>query len=143
MTKTIEVGSEVIMHFTIKLTDNTVAQTTTKGEPSKFTMDDESLKDPVESQLIGLKAGETKKIELTPEQAYGFPNPENFHTFPKSQFPSEVEPQAGDIFNFDQPDGNGVPGLITAVEGDEITVDFNHPLSGKTLLIEVSILRVS
>lgn len=141
--KTIQVGSEVTMHFTIKLTDNSVAETTKDGEPSTFTVTEESLSDPFESRLIGMKAGEKMRVELSPDQAYGFPNPENYHVIPRSQFPADNEPKIGDVFQFDRPNGDAVPGVVSKIEGDNITIDFNHPLSGQHLLIGAEIVSIT
>lgn len=141
--KNISIGSKVTMHFTIKLTDNTVAETTKKGDPSVFTMTEESLGDPVESQLVGKKAGDKVRVELTPEQGYGEVDESNIYQFPKEQFSKDVEPKIGDIFAFEKPSGEEVPGVITAVGDDQIKVDFNHPLAGKNLLIELEIVAVN
>jgi FKBP-type peptidyl-prolyl cis-trans isomerase SlpA len=141
--KSIQVGSKVTMHFTIKLTDNSIAETTKEGDPSIFTVTEQSVKDPVEAALVGLAAGESKKIELKPEQAYGYPNPNNIHVLAKEKFPGDVEPKVGDIFNFDRASGESVPGLVKAIVGDDITVDFNHPLSGQTLLFIAEIVAIS
>jgi len=140
--KTIQVGSQVTMHFTLKLTDNSVAETTKDREPAVFTVTQESLKDPVESKLIGLKAGEKMRVELSPDKAYGFPNPENYHVIPLTQFPAEATLQIGEVFQFDRPNGEAVPGIISKIEGDQITIDFNHPLSGQTLLFLAEVLSV-
>ena len=138
----ITVGSEVTMHFTLKLTDNTVAQTTKEGAPSTFTMTKDSLKDPVESKLIGLKPGDKMRVELSPEQAYGLPNPDNIHVLPKTQFPADTLLNVGDIFQFDRPNGESVPGIVTLIDDERVTVDFNHPLSGKHLLVLAEIISV-
>lgn len=140
--KTIQIGSEVTMHFTIKLTDNTVAETTKKGEPSRFVVTQESLNDPVESQLIGKKVGQKFRVELAPEEAYGEVSDANIHYFDRDQFSQDVEPKPGDIFGFERPDGEEIPGVISKVEENRISVDFNHPLAGKTLLVEIEILAV-
>jgi FKBP-type peptidyl-prolyl cis-trans isomerase SlpA len=141
--KTIQLGSTITMHFTIKLTDNSIAQTTKDGEPSTFVMTEDSLKDPVESKLVGLKEGEKMRVELSPDEAYGFPNPDNFHVVPRVQFSSDTELQVGDVYRFDRPNGEAVPGVVSSLDGDNVTVNFNHPLSGQSLLFLAEIIVVS
>lgn len=136
----IKVGSEVTMHFTIKLTDNTVAETTKKDKPAVFLLTEESVNDPVESKLLGRTAGEKFRVELTPEEGYGETLDSNIHTFDRQQFSEKVEPKLGDIFGFEKPNGDEVPGVILQVSSEKITVDFNHPLAGKNLLVEIEIL---
>lgn len=140
--KVIAIGSEVVMHFTLRLTDNSVAETTKKGEPSRFTVTEDSIKDPVESAMIGHKAGDKVRVELSPEQGYGHPNPGSIQAFPREKFPEKFEPQVGDVFSFEQPNGDELPGVIKAVGDKEITVDFNHPLAGQVILFEAEILEV-
>lgn len=138
----IQIGSTVVMHFTLRLSDNSVAETTKKMAPARFTLTDTSVQDPVESALIGRKAGEKVRVELTPEQGYGPVLLENIHTIEKSKFPTDTEPQVGDIFSFDKPNGEVLSGVIKSIQQEGIEVDFNHPLAGKVLLCELEILEV-
>lgn len=138
----IQVGSTVVMHFTLRLGDNSVAETTKKMTPARFTLTEASLQDPVESALVGKLAGEKVRVKLTPEQGYGPVLQENIYAIEKSKFPENTEPQLGDVFSFDQPNGQALPGVIKAIQTTDILVDFNHPLAGKALLCELEILDV-
>ena len=138
----IRIGSEITMHFTIKLEDNSIAETTKKGQPSVFIMTEESLHDPLESQLMGKKAGDKVRVKLSPDQAYGASLPDSIHRLPRDRFPLDVTPELGDIYQFDRPDGSALPGVIMEVNDNEVKVDFNHPLAGKTLLVELEVLHV-
>ena len=76
----IENNSEVTLHFTIKLKDGSVADSThSSGKPAKFTMGDGSLSDNFEKCLLGLESEQSKSIELNAEDAFGLPNPDNIH----------------------------------------------------------------
>lgn len=138
----IQIGSTVVMHFTLRLSDNSVAETTKKIKPARFTLTEASLQDPVESALIGKKAGEKVRVELTPEQGYGPILSENIFLIEKSKFPTNTQPQIGDIFSFDKPNGEVLSGVIKSIQAESIEVDFNHPLAGKILLCELEILEV-
>jgi hypothetical protein len=70
------------------------------------------------------------------------PNPDNIYHLDRAKFGNEVEPKVGTIILFDQPNGSELPGIIRAVEGMSVTVDFNHPLAGHTVTFEVEILGV-
>ncbi len=139
----IQVGSTVVMHFTIKLSDNSVAETTKKTTPARFTLTEESLQDPVERALVGKQAGEKVRVELSPEQGYGPVLDANIHTVELGRFPQRVELQAGDIYSFDKPNGESLTGVVMSIEDGIVRVDFNHPLAGKTLLCEMEILEVN
>ncbi len=138
----IQVGSTVVMHFTIKLSDNSIAETTKKTTPARFVLTEASLNDPVESALLGKKAGEKIRVQLTPEQGYGPVLPENIHPVERYKFPTETLLQPGDIFSFDKPNGESLTGVVLSVEDDVVKVDFNHPLAGKILLCEMEVLEV-
>lgn len=136
----ISVGSQVTAHFTLKLEDNSVAETTKNGEPSVFVITEDSLQDPVELQLMGKSVGDKIRVKLTPDQAYGESLPANIHTFARNGFADSLEP--GDIYQFDRPDGSSIPGVILAINDQDVSVDFNHPLAGKRLLVELEIIAI-
>ncbi|GAB3004183.1 FKBP-type peptidyl-prolyl cis-trans isomerase [Psychrosphaera aestuarii] len=139
----IQAGSEVVFHFTIKLSDDSVADSTkVSNKPAKLTIGDGSLTKGFEDCLIGLEAGQEASFTLPPEQAFGQPNPDNIYYVDRTKF-SEVTPEVGTIVAFTQPDGNDLPGLIREVAGQSVTVDFNHPLAGQTLTFEVEIQQVN
>lgn len=142
-TKAIEQGSEVLMHFSINLSDGSAAESTrVHNKPAKLVIGDGSLTQNFEKCLIGLKTGERKKFELAPEDAFGMPNPDNFHYVDRSKFSASAPAEVGAIIAFTQPDGTELPGIVREVTGDSVTVDFNHPLAGQTLTFDVEILEV-
>ena len=136
--------SAVTLHFTIKMKDGSVADSTENmGKPAKFVMGDGSLSENFEACLLGLEAGTEKSIDLKAEDAFGMPNPDNIHHLEKSKFSADTPAEIGMIIAFTQPDGTELPGIIREVSGDSVTVDFNHPLAGETLLFEAEIIKKS
>lgn len=142
--RVIEQGSEVVMHFSINLSDGSAADSTrVHNKPAKFVVGDGSLTDNFEKCLLGLKAQDKKKFELAPEDAFGLPNPDNIHYVDRSKFSVDAPAEVGAIIAFTQPDGTELPGIVREVNGDSVTVDFNHPLAGQTLTFDVEILEVN
>jgi len=139
---TIGPGSEVLMHFTLSLADGTVADTTREGEPLRFVMGDGTLIEGLELVLYGLKVGDQQCLSIGPRDAFGFPDEENIHTMPRSEFPAEMQLEPGMIISFSTPSGQEIPGAIQDVKGDEVVVDFNHPLAGHEVIFDVEILEV-
>ncbi len=136
-------GSEVLMHFSIKLEDGTVADTSREeGEPLRFTMGDGSLIEGLELVLYGLKAGDTQTLRIGPADAFGFRDPDNVHQISRADFPSDIELEEGLIIAFATPSGEEVPGAVLEVGDDSVTVDFNHPLAGHEVEFDVEILEV-
>lgn len=140
----INTGSEVLFHFSIKLSDGSVADSTkVSGKPAKLVMGDGSLTPGFEACLLGLEAGKEASFTLPPEQAFGMPNPDNIYYVDIDKFGADVKPEEGAIIAFGQPDGSELPGVIRSVAGQSVTVDFNHPLAGQTLTFDVEILEVN
>ncbi|MCE2597023.1 FKBP-type peptidyl-prolyl cis-trans isomerase [Motilimonas cestriensis] len=143
MTKAITANSEVVMHFTIKLSDGSAADSTkVNNKPAKFRMGDGSLTVNFEKCLLGLTEGESKSFELEPEDAFGQPNPDNIYYVERSKFGADAPAEVGAIIAFTQPDGNELPGIVREVTGESVTVDFNHPLAGQALTFDVDVISI-
>ncbi|MDA7745761.1 FKBP-type peptidyl-prolyl cis-trans isomerase [Psychromonas sp.] len=141
--KVIGESSEVLMHFSIKLSDGSAVDSTkVANKPAKFVMGDGSLTPGFESCLLGLSEGDSEIFTLEPESAFGLPNPDNFHYIELSKFSADVPAEVGTIISFTQPDGSDIPGIIREIVADSVTVDFNHPLAGQTVTFEVDVLEV-
>jgi len=139
----IKESSEVLMHFAIKLEDGSVAESTqAMGKPAKFRMGDGSLTDNFEKCLMGLMAGQVSSFTLEPEDAFGLSNPDNIHHVDLTKFGADAPAEVGTIIAFAGPDGNDIPGIITEVVGDSVTVDFNHPLAGQRVTFDVEVVTI-
>ncbi|WP_406732687.1 FKBP-type peptidyl-prolyl cis-trans isomerase [Vibrio scophthalmi] len=135
--------SAVTLHFTIKMKDGSVADSTyNMGKPAKLVIGDGSLSENFEQCLFGLQTGDKKAIDLPAADAFGMPNPDNIHYMERSKFVGDAEVEVGTIMAFSGRDGMEIPGIITDIAGDSVTVDFNHPLAGQDVTFEVEILSV-
>ena len=140
---TIGQNSAVTLHFTIKMKDGSVADSThNMGKPAKLVIGDGSLSDSFEQCLFGLSSGESKVIELQAQDAFGMPNPDHIHYMDRTKFVGDAEVEVGTVMAFSGPDGMEIPGIIKEIAGDSVTVDFNHPLAGQDVTFEVEILSV-
>lgn len=141
----LEIGlrREVLMHYTVTLDDGTVADTSRDDEPLRFVVGDGSLVDTLERTLYGLRAGETRRFQLGPQEAFGFSDLDNVHRLPRADFPDDLPLDPGTIIGFDTPSGEEVPGTIQEVADDVVVVDFNHPLAGYAITFDVEIIEVS
>ncbi|CAG9295810.1 FKBP-type peptidyl-prolyl cis-trans isomerase [Celerinatantimonas diazotrophica] len=137
----IEKGSKVCLHFVLVKTDGQVVESTyERGNPVDITIGDGHLPENFESHLFGLNAGDKQQWELSPEQAFGKHSNERLSYFTRDQFPSDETLQTGMVMGFSQPNGAELPGIIQAIEGDSVTVDFNHPLAGEPIIFAVEII---
>lgn len=131
--------SEIGISFTLTLIDETLIDKTEPGEIFRFQIGDGSLLANLEELLIGLEVGTTGKFFVSPDDGFGFPDPMNVHTLSRAEFPAEMELKVGDVVGFDTPTGDEVPGMVMEINNDDITVDFNHPLAGETIVFEAKI----
>lgn len=140
---TIQNQSTVTLHFAIKLEDGSIADSThQQGKPAKLVMGDGSISAQFEQCLLDMRVGEQKSVNLSAADAFGMPNPDNIHHMDRAKFVGDAEVEVGTIMAFSGPDGMEIPGIITEIAGDSVTVDFNHPLAGHNVTFEVEILAV-
>lgn len=143
MTDSVQRESAVLVHFTLKLEDGSMAESTrNNGKPALFSLGDGSLSEGLESHLLGLTVGEKKSFSLTADDAFGQSSPDLIQYFSRRDFTQAGEPEIGAIMLFSGMDGNEMPGVIREISGDSITVDFNHPLAGQTIHFEVEVLEI-
>ena len=136
MSESVQSNSAVLVHFTLKLDDGTTAESTrNNGKPALFRLGDASLSEGLEQHLLGLKVGDKTTFSLEPDAAFGVPSPDR-------EFMDAGEPEIGAIMLFTAMDGSEMPGVIREINGDSITVDFNHPLAGQTVHFDIEVLEI-
>ena len=132
---------EVTLHFALKLENGDVVDSTFDKKPATFKVGDGNLLPGFEQQLYGLKAGDKRTLQIAPEQGFGQVNPQNVQVMPRSQF-AGMELSEGLMVSFQDAARTELPGVVKAFDDNQVTVDFNHPLAGKTLTFEVEIIDV-
>lgn len=137
---TVGEGTEVTLHFAIKLENGQVIDSNFSAQPARFVFGDGNIPEGFEQALTGLKVGDHLDLTIAPERGFGMHNPSNIQVMPRSQF-KDMDLEPGLVVSFQEPGGE-VPGVISEFSDERVTVDFNHPLAGKTLLFEVQILAV-
>lgn len=142
MSERIDVGSRVRMRYRLVLPDGTVADQS-GDQPLEFSMGDGTLVAGLELALYGLQAGESQTLTLTPQQTFGYPDPDNVHTLARTDFPADMALSDGSVVAFDTPGGAEVAGTVVEVGEEQVRVDFNHPLSGYELEFSVEIIEVA
>jgi len=135
-------GVRVTLHFAIELEDGTLVDGNFDRAPASFRVGDGTLPEGFERCLLGLRAGDERRFRLAPEQAFGRGSPANVMTLPRQRFAAALNLEPGLVVDFAATAGS-LPGVIKAVEGDRVLVDFNHPLAGRTLVFAVAIRAVA
>lgn len=137
--KTVQEDSHIEISFSLSLLDGTLVEQTDEGEVFGFQVGDGQFLNKLDELLIGLEVGTTGKFTLMPEQAFGLPDPENYQTLSRSDFPAEMVLEEGFVIGFQAPTGEEVPGTVHEVKEDEIVIDFNHPLAGQPIIFEAKV----
>ena len=96
----------------------------------------------LEKALINKTSGDTFDVSIDPAEAYGEYNDALIHKVPRTQFPPDMEVEAGMQFQGQTPDGQTTVVKVKEVNGDDVMVDNNHPLAGVQLNFAVEITGV-
>lgn len=132
---------QVTLHFALKLEGGEVVDSTFDKQPATFSVGDGNLLPGFEQAIYGLKAGDKRSLSISPEQGFGQGNPQNIQVMPRSQF-HEMELSEGLLVIFNDAANAELPGVVKTFDDSQVTIDFNHPLAGKTLSFDVEIIEV-
>lgn len=135
----IQNGKKVKIEYTL-FVGGEVFDTSKGGEPLEYMHGSGQIIPGLEHSLEGLKPGDEKKIHVGPDDAYGPLQPQAIIQVPREQIQDEVEP--GMILSAKNANGQVMQGIVTEVTESAVTVDFNHPLAGKELYFEITIIDV-
>jgi len=134
--------STITIHYRMAMEDGSEADSTFDDEPVTFQLGQGVMLPNLEKLLLGLQAGDHKRFELSPEEGFGYVDTENFHYVARGEFPDEIELEPGKVIGFDTPSGEELPGLVMAVDDEQVLINFNHPLAGHDLTFEVQVVAI-
>ncbi len=135
-------GSEVTLHISLTTTDSNELISTFEEEPETLVMGDGTLPAGLELALYGLQPGAKQTLTLSPEQAFGAHSNDRIHHLSRSEFPTDLELLPGNIIGFTATNGEEIAGTLLEVTGNEVKIDFNHPLAGVDVVFRVEIISV-
>ncbi len=140
---TVVTGNEtVLIHYRVLLADGRVIESS-GANPESVCLGEGILPAKLEDTFAGRPLGEAYPIDIDAgEQVFGVADDDNTVIFPLSEFPAGVELVTGALFEFDLPHGDVSAGRVIRVEGQEVLVDFNHPLIGKNVSYEIKVVAV-
>lgn len=136
------IGQGKTVKFNYKLTvDGAVVDSSEGKEPLEYVQGNNMLIPGLEVEMEGLKAGDKKTVEVTPKDGYGEFNEQMIVEIEKARLGLDSDPQVGMGLQVTTPNGP-IAGVVKEIKSTTIVVDFNHPLSGKTLNFDVDIVEV-
>jgi FKBP-type peptidyl-prolyl cis-trans isomerase SlyD len=135
-------GSVVGIDYSLHLGDGQVVDSSQPGDPLTYLHGEGQIVPGLESALEGLEVGDKKQVVVAPAEGYGEHDPRGVQEVPLGAFPPGFSPQVGMELTAEGQDGHPVPFSIREVKPENVVIDLNHPLAGKTLHFEVTVREV-
>lgn len=142
MMSQVKQNDTVRVHYTGKLTDGQIFDSSLERDPIEFTMGQGQLIPGFEKGLLDMKVNEKKTVEIPADEAYGQPREELIQEVDKNQLPEEIKPEPGMGLVSKAPDGREMNLVVREVKEDTIVVDGNHPLAGKDLVFDLEVVEI-
>jgi FKBP-type peptidyl-prolyl cis-trans isomerase SlyD len=137
----IEKGKMVSLEYSVFLEDGTMIDTNVGEEPLVFVLGTKQVFPALEQELLGLRIGDTKKVLLSADQAYGQVVKEAFREVDLESLPEQFR-LPGAVLAIQDPEGGIFPIRVHEIREEKAVLDFNHPLAGKALQFDVKIVNV-
>ena len=137
----IQNGSKVKFHYTLKV-DGKLVDSSSGGTPMEYVHGSGQIVPGLEEQMAGLKAGDKKQVTVLPEKGYGPFNPKAIQKVSKKAIQNAKDLKVGSVLSGKAGD-RPFRAIVKAISKDELTLDLNHPLAGKTLNFDIEIVEVA
>jgi peptidylprolyl isomerase len=137
-----QVGDMVRVHYTGRLTDGTIFDSSMQREPLQFTLGQGEMIAGFEHAVIGMSPGQSKTETIPSEQAYGPHRSELLVEIERQHLPPDLQPYVGQNLQMTQPNGVTVTVVVTTVSLSQVTLDANHPLAGKDLVFDITLVAI-
>lgn len=136
-------GDKVKVHYTGKLNDGTVFDSSENREPLEFTIGNGNMIAGFEKAVVGMAVGDAITTDIPSEEAYGEKRPDMLVAVPKAEVPADINPAVGQQLSIQQQDGSALPVLVAEINEENIVLDANHPLAGKDLTFEIKLVEIN
>ena len=137
-----DLNKVVTINYKVKDDEGTIVDETTKDQPFSFISGQNQILPSLEENISKMLIGSTQKVVLKPKEAYGEFNEDAVRLVKRTDFPEEMKIEEGQQLMADTGEGKHLPFIIKEIKGDDITIDFNHPLAGKTLEFDVELMDI-
>jgi peptidylprolyl isomerase len=135
-------GDSVSVHYTGKLDDGTVFDSSRDREPLAFTIGEGMLIPGFEKAVLGMSPGDSAQVRIPAEEAYGPYRQELLSRVPREDFPPSITPEVGLQLEATGEEGERMLVTITEVDEQSILIDGNHPLAGQDLNFSIQLLEI-
>jgi len=136
-------GDTVKVHYTGKLADGTVFDSSLNEEPLEFTIGQGQVIPGFEEAVTGMNPGQSKITKITSDKAYGSYREDMVLVVERDRLPAEPQPEVGQQMEMRNPDGTGLVLTVKEVGESNVTLDANHPLAGQDLRFDIQLLEIA
>lgn len=133
-------GNMVHVHYTGRLDDGTVFDSSRERDPLMFTIGSGQVIPGFENAITGMEVGEKREVRIPAAEAYGEAREDMVATLPKAQFPADVA--VGHQFQLSHPEGGMLRVTVKDIAEDTVTIDANHHLAGKDLIFDLELVKI-
>lgn len=135
-------GDTVQVHYTGRLEDGTVFDSSKDREPLEFTMDSGQIIPGFEEAVKGMEVDEEKTITIAAKDAYGEHEDSRVQQYSRESLPDNFEPEKGQVLAMRDQKGQELPVTVVDFNDESVTVDLNHPLAGHELTFEIQVVGI-
>ncbi|MGL5196218.1 MAG: FKBP-type peptidyl-prolyl cis-trans isomerase [Chroococcales cyanobacterium] len=136
-------GDMVKVHYTGKLDDGTVFDSSIDRDPLEFVLGEGQLIAGFEQAVLGMSPGESKTEKIPADEAYGPHREEMVVEVERQQLPDNIPLDVGQQLQIQQAPNQIIPVVITAISESKVTLDANPPLAGKDLIFEIELVGIA
>lgn len=136
-------GDTVKVHYTGKLNDDTVFDSSKNRNPLEFKIGSGQVIPGFDSAVAGMTVGDIKSVTIPMDQAYGPYREDMVLKIEKTQFPDHINPEIGQQLQLNRENENPIGVTVTKITDDSVTLDANHPLAGKDLIFEIELIEIA
>jgi peptidylprolyl isomerase len=139
MAALVQKGDTISVHYTGRLADGDIFDSSEGREPLKFTVGAGQMIPGFDAAVVGMAQGDKKTVSIAPDQAYGERSDDFLFDFPRANVPEGMEVEEGMQVYLQDNAGNPLPATVVSIGEETLKMDCNHPLAGKTLVFDISI----
>jgi FKBP-type peptidyl-prolyl cis-trans isomerase 2 len=138
-----EEGDIVKIQYTVTLENGDLIGTSENSQPLEFIVGRGNVFSGIEKNIVGMGIGDSKTIEIPPEEGFGQRSEELIVEMAKSDLPKEITPHIGQKLLMYLKGGELIDTIVTEIKADTIAIDANHPLAGHTMFCEIELMEIS
>jgi len=140
--QTAKKGDQVTVHYTGRLTDGTVFDSSEGRDPLAFEVGAGMMIKGFDAAVDGMEVGAKVTTEIPAAEAYGEARQDMIFDVPKSNLPPDMVAEVGQQLAMSQPNGQQLPVKVKEVHEDKVVIDANHDLAGKDLVFDIELVSI-